>query len=86
MALGIIVCGVGGRMGGAVIRAAQQFAGVSVIAAIDRPGSARIGKDAGAISGVGSIGVSVSDRIVPAHQSQFSHHRFHQSRKLPWVI
>lgn len=66
MALGIIVCGAGGRMGGAVIRAAQQTAGVKVVAAIDRPGSARIGKDAGEISGVGSIGVSVSDRIVPA--------------------
>jgi len=66
MALGIIVCGAGGRMGGAVIRAAKQNAGVSVVAAIDRPGSARIGKDAGEISGVGSIGVAVSDQIVPA--------------------
>ncbi len=66
MALGIIVCGVGGRMGGAVIRAAQETAEVRVIAAIDRPGSARIGKDAGEVSGAGSLGVAVSDRIAPA--------------------
>jgi 4-hydroxy-tetrahydrodipicolinate reductase len=66
MALGIIVCGAGGRMGSAVIRAAQQNGVVEVVAAIDRPGSARVGKDAGEISGAASIGVAVSDRIIPA--------------------
>ena len=66
MALGIIVCGVGGRMGGAVIRAAQQSTNIKVVAAIDRPRSERIGKDAGEISGAGNIGVSISDRIVLA--------------------
>jgi 4-hydroxy-tetrahydrodipicolinate reductase len=63
MALGIIVCGVGGRMGGAVIRAAQQSADIEVVAAIDRPKSKRIGKDAGEISGIGRLGVSVSERV-----------------------
>lgn len=66
MALEIIVCGVGGRMGGAVIRAAQQLQDIRVVAAIDRPGSARIGKDAGEISGAGNIGIAVSDEIAPA--------------------
>ena len=66
MALGIIVCGAGGRMGGAVIRAVQQSEPVKLVAALDRPGSLRIGKDAGEISGIGNIGISVSDRIVPA--------------------
>jgi len=56
-------------MGGAVIRAAQQSADVIVVGAIDRPGSARIGKDAGEISGVGNIGIAVSDRIVSAARS-----------------
>lgn len=69
MALGIIVCGAGGRMGGAVIRAARQSADIKVIAAIDRPGSARIGKDAGEISGIGNIGIAVSDRITAAPRS-----------------
>jgi 4-hydroxy-tetrahydrodipicolinate reductase len=52
MALGIIVCGVGGRMGGAVVRAIQQSGDFRLVAAVDRPGSARIGKDAGEISGI----------------------------------
>jgi 4-hydroxy-tetrahydrodipicolinate reductase len=63
MSLGLIVCGVGGRMGGAVVRAAQQLANVRVVAAIDRPGSARLGSDAGAICGAGSIGIPVTDKI-----------------------
>jgi 4-hydroxy-tetrahydrodipicolinate reductase len=63
MALGVIVCGVGGRMGGAVVRALQQSAGFKLAAAIDRSGSPRLGKDAGEISGAGHLGVAVTDRI-----------------------
>jgi len=66
MAQGIIVCGVGGRMGGAVIRAAQQSANIEVVAAIDNPKSKRIGKDAGEISGIGTLGVTVREQIAPA--------------------
>jgi 4-hydroxy-tetrahydrodipicolinate reductase len=65
MALGLIVCGVGGRMGGAVVRAARQTAGVELVAAIDKPGSARLGKDAGEISAAGRLGIEVSDAIGP---------------------
>jgi len=63
MALGIIVCGVGGRMGGAVVRAIQQSVDFKLAAAIDKPGSARLGKDAGEISGAGRLGVAITDRI-----------------------
>ena len=63
MTLGIIVCGVGGRMGGAVVRAIQQSAGFRLVAAIDKPGSARVGKDAGEISAAGSFGIAVSDKL-----------------------
>jgi 4-hydroxy-tetrahydrodipicolinate reductase len=65
MALGLIVCGVGGRMGGAVLRAAAQTAGVRLTAAIDRSGSSRLGKDAGDISGAGRLGIEVTDKIQP---------------------
>jgi 4-hydroxy-tetrahydrodipicolinate reductase len=65
MALGVIVCGVGGRMGGAVVRAIQQ-SGDKLAAAIDKPGSARLGKDAGEIAGAGHLGVAVTDKIEPA--------------------
>jgi 4-hydroxy-tetrahydrodipicolinate reductase len=63
MTLGIIVCGIGGRMGGAVVRAAQQSADVEIAAAVDRLGSARLGKDAGEISAAGHLGVAVTDKI-----------------------
>jgi 4-hydroxy-tetrahydrodipicolinate reductase len=65
MALALIVCGVGGRMGGAVVRAIQQTAGVNLVGAIDKPGSERIGKDAGQISGGESLGVQITDKIEP---------------------
>jgi 4-hydroxy-tetrahydrodipicolinate reductase len=63
MSLGIIVCGVGGRMGGAVVRAIGQSRDVRLTAAIDKPGSERIGKDAGEISAAGRLGVSISEKL-----------------------
>jgi len=50
-------------MGGAVVRAIQQSADVKLAAAIDRPGSARLGKDAGGLSAAGHLGVAVDDKI-----------------------
>ena len=50
-------------MGGAVVRAAAQTAGVRLAAAIDKPGSARLGKDAGETSAAGHLGVTIGDRI-----------------------
>ena len=52
-------------MGGAVIRAIKQTPGVELVAAIDKPESARVGKDAGEISTAGHLGIPVSDRIEP---------------------
>jgi 4-hydroxy-tetrahydrodipicolinate reductase len=65
MALGVIVCGVGGRMGGAVVRAIQQSRDVKLVAAIDKPNSARVGKDAGEVASAGHLGIEVSDGIEP---------------------
>ena len=69
MTLGIIVCGVGGRMGGAVVRAIQQSHKFTLVAAVDKPGSTRVGKDAGEISAAGHLGVTVSDRLNAALKS-----------------
>jgi 4-hydroxy-tetrahydrodipicolinate reductase len=63
MALGIIVCGVGGRMGGAVVRAIQQSKDFRLVAAIDRPESPRLDRDAGEISGAGRLGIPLADRL-----------------------
>jgi 4-hydroxy-tetrahydrodipicolinate reductase len=65
MALGIVVCGVGGRMGGAVVRAVKDSPGVELVGAIDKPGSARIGRDAGDLSAAGHLGIAVNDKIEP---------------------
>jgi 4-hydroxy-tetrahydrodipicolinate reductase len=65
MALRIIVCGVGGRMGGAVVRAVKDSPGIELVGAIDKPGSARVGKDAGEISAAGRLGIPVTDKIEP---------------------
>jgi 4-hydroxy-tetrahydrodipicolinate reductase len=50
-------------MGGAVVRAIQQSADLRLIAAIDKSGSARLGKDAGELSAAGHLGVAVDDTI-----------------------
>jgi 4-hydroxy-tetrahydrodipicolinate reductase len=63
MALGIIVCGVGGRMGGAVVRAIQQSTDFKLIAAIDKPGGGRVGRDAGEVSAAGHLGIPVTDQL-----------------------
>ena len=66
MALGIIVCGVGGRMGGAVVRAIHEAADFELAGAVDKPGSARIGKDAGTLSGVAELGIPITSSLSAA--------------------
>jgi 4-hydroxy-tetrahydrodipicolinate reductase len=63
MSLGIIVCGVGGRMGSAVVRAIQQSGDFKLVAAIDRPGSARLGRDAGEVAAAGNLGIPLKDKL-----------------------
>jgi 4-hydroxy-tetrahydrodipicolinate reductase len=65
MALKIIVCGAGGRMGGAVVRAIRQSSVVDLVAAIDKPGSDRLGKDVGEVAAAGNFGVPVTDKVEP---------------------
>ena len=65
-------------MGGATVRAIQQSADCRLIAAIDKPGSKKVGKDAGEISAAGRLGVPVTDRLDAALKSNaviidFSH-------------
>jgi 4-hydroxy-tetrahydrodipicolinate reductase len=69
MSLGIIVCGVGGRMGGAVVRAFQPSANFKLVAAIDKPGSSRLGKDAGEIVSAGNLGIPITDKLDPVRRA-----------------
>ena len=57
--VGIVVCGVGGRMGRVLVRLIHESPDVRLMGALDRPGSERVGRDAGEIAGVGEIGVPV---------------------------
>ena len=50
-------------MGGAVIRALHESTEFKLSGAIDRPGSARLGKDAGELCGAGHLGIIVTDRL-----------------------
>ncbi|MFS8115594.1 4-hydroxy-tetrahydrodipicolinate reductase [Rhizobium jaguaris] len=60
-AMKLVVVGAAGRMGQALIRLIHTTEGAALHAAIARPGSAFIGKDAGEIAGLGPIGVPVTD-------------------------
>lgn len=53
-------------MGQTLIRTIHAMQGVRVAAALERAGSAAVGKDAGELAGVGPIGVAITDDPLPA--------------------
>lgn len=59
----VAITGAAGRMGKALIEAVNQSEGISVSAAIERPGSSVIGVDAGELAGIDTLNVSVVDDI-----------------------
>ena len=61
----LIVAGAGGRMGRTLIHAIQTIDGVVLAGAIDAPGSAVIGRDAGELAGLGANGIKVATDPAP---------------------
>lgn len=59
----IAVTGAAGRMGRTIIEAITQTEGISLGAAVERPGSTVVGADAGEVAGVGKLGVSIMDDL-----------------------
>ncbi len=59
----IAITGAAGRMGKALLEAAHQTEGLTVSAAIERPGSSIVGVDAGELAGIGKLGVTVVDDL-----------------------
>ena len=53
-------------MGGVLVRLIQDTPGVTLVGAVDRPGSPRLGQDAGEVAGAGHLGVEIVDRIEPS--------------------
>ncbi|WEX77550.1 4-hydroxy-tetrahydrodipicolinate reductase [Sinorhizobium numidicum] len=62
----LVVVGAAGRMGQTLIRIAHAMEGVRLHAAVARPGSPFVGRDAGELSGLGPIGVPVTDKPLEA--------------------
>jgi len=56
----LIVAGAGGRMGRALVRAIHETPGATLAGALEAPGSALIGQDAGALAGLAPCGVHLS--------------------------
>ncbi|HTN96614.1 MAG TPA: 4-hydroxy-tetrahydrodipicolinate reductase [Nordella sp.] len=62
----LVVVGAAGRMGQTLIRVISAMPGAVLFAAVERPGSAFIGRDAGEIAGLGPIGVTITDKPLEA--------------------
>ncbi|AMM82955.1 4-hydroxy-tetrahydrodipicolinate reductase [Martelella sp. AD-3] len=60
-AMKLVVVGASGRMGQTLIRVISETEGAVLHAAVDRPESPALGKDAGELAGVGALGVPVTD-------------------------
>jgi 4-hydroxy-tetrahydrodipicolinate reductase len=61
----LIVAGAGGRMGRTLIQAIAATDGVALAGAVEAPGSAVIGRDAGELAGIGRNGFMVDVDIEP---------------------
>jgi 4-hydroxy-tetrahydrodipicolinate reductase len=57
------ISGAAGRMGRNIIAVCGATAGVRLAAALERPGGAAIGKDAGELAGLGRLGVAVGSNF-----------------------
>jgi len=62
----LVVAGAGGRMGQALVRAIAATPGAALHAALERPGSSVLGKDAGTNAGIGATGVPITDEPLSA--------------------
>ncbi len=62
----LLVSGISGRMGAAVVRAVRDDVRFSVVGGTVRPGSGRVGKDAGVVSGAGPLGAPVFEDVEAA--------------------
>ena len=61
----LVVVGAAGRMGQSLIRAICETPGAELYGAIERPGAEALGKDAGALSGADTLGVTITDDPLP---------------------
>lgn len=63
--MGLVVVGAAGRMGQALVRAIHATPGARLAGAVERKGSPQLGRDAGELAGLGSVGVAILDDPLP---------------------
>src|SRR5665213_3027364 len=61
----LIVAGAGGRMGRTIVRAIAETPGLVLSGAMDAPGSAVLGQDAGILAGLGPNNIKLGDNLAP---------------------
>jgi len=61
----LVIAGAGGRMGRTLIHAIAATKGVTLAGAVEPPGSAVIGRDAGELAGLGPNGIKVTSDVAP---------------------
>jgi 4-hydroxy-tetrahydrodipicolinate reductase len=61
----LVVVGAAGRMGRTLIRLIAETEGVVLAGAIERPGAAELGRDAGELAGTGPLGIVLEDDPLP---------------------
>ncbi|MCW5892825.1 MAG: 4-hydroxy-tetrahydrodipicolinate reductase [bacterium] len=63
--VGIVVCGAAGRMGRLLVALGSQDPSLRVAGAVEAPAHALLGSDAGAVAGVGPLGIALVDALAP---------------------
>ena len=58
----VVIAGAGGRMGRTLIHAVAVSKGLTLAGAVEAPGAAVIGRDAGELAGLGPNGIKVVER------------------------
>ena len=61
----VVIAGAGGRMGRTLIQVIAATKGLALAGAVDAPGSAVIGRDAGELAGLGVNGVNIVSDVAP---------------------
>lgn len=59
----VVIAGVAGRMGQALVRCAQRVDGIVLAGATERAGHEALGRDAGEVAGLDAVGVAVTDDL-----------------------
>jgi 4-hydroxy-tetrahydrodipicolinate reductase len=61
----LVVVGAAGRMGRHLVRLVHETPGAVLAGALEAPGSAALGQDAGVLAGIGETGIRVTDDALP---------------------